>query len=317
MVRMSDTYTKLFSSITASTIVSEPLATRWVWVTMLAAVKPDGCVYASVPGLARLANVSVAEVDAALSCFLAPDPHSRTKDHEGRRIEEVDGGWRLLNHAKYDSIRNQAERAEYKRNWDREHRASGWRRAKKNADSPTQSDSPTTIRQESDSPAPSASSSTSKEGIASQSKVRRAIDLPGWLPSEAWVDWHAFRNSRKGWTRRAQELSLRTLAKLRAEGHDPRAVIEQSIERGWSGLFPATENSDRTLSAVERVEAAIKGRRQSESAADRVARINAEAEQRDGVIMEGKFSNRRGMSIADQAAERALEISRRTGLSLD
>jgi hypothetical protein len=154
---VSDTYTKLFSSITASTIVSEPLATRWVWVTMLAAVKRDGCVYASVPGLARLANVSIAEVEAALSCFLAPDPHSRTKDHEGRRIEEIDGGWRLLNHAKYDAIRNQSERAEYKRNWDRENRASGWQRAKRSADSPT------SVRQKSDGPTPSTSSSTSRE----------------------------------------------------------------------------------------------------------------------------------------------------------
>ena len=170
---MSDTYTKLFSSITASTIVSEPLATRWVWVTMLAAVKPDGCVYASVPGLARLANVSMEEADAALSCFLAPDPHSRTKDHEGRRIEEIDGGWRLLNHAKYDAIRNQAERAQYKRDWDRDHRSSGWQRAKdRSAASPTQSDSPTPIRSKSDSPAASASTSTSTSTSRARSKSR-------------------------------------------------------------------------------------------------------------------------------------------------
>lgn len=62
--------------------------------------------------------------------------------------------------------------------------------------------------------------------------------LPGWLPADVWDKWHRFRNGRKGWTPEARELSLRTLAKLHAEGQDPRGVIEQSIERGWTGLFP-------------------------------------------------------------------------------
>jgi hypothetical protein len=62
--------------------------------------------------------------------------------------------------------------------------------------------------------------------------------LPEWLPADAWADWHAFRNARKGWTPKARALSLRTLTELHAAGHDPRRVIEQSIERGWTGLFP-------------------------------------------------------------------------------
>lgn len=62
--------------------------------------------------------------------------------------------------------------------------------------------------------------------------------LPAWLPDSVWQEWHAYRNSRKGWTRRARELSLAKLAELRADGHDPQAVIHQSIECGWAGLFP-------------------------------------------------------------------------------
>lgn len=93
---------------------------------MLAMTDKHGCVYSSVPGLADRAKVTRAEVDIALACFLAPDPDSRTKDMEGRRVEEIDGGWRLLNHAKFDRMRSEAEaadrRAESKRAWDREHR---------------------------------------------------------------------------------------------------------------------------------------------------------------------------------------------------
>jgi len=119
---MSESYTKLFNSIVTSTIVSEPVATRWLWVTMLAESDANGCVWASVPGLARVANLTIDEVEAGLKCFLSPDPYSRTKDNDGRRIEEVDGGWRLLNHAKYRVKLSQEERKNYQRDWDRRHR---------------------------------------------------------------------------------------------------------------------------------------------------------------------------------------------------
>lgn len=108
-----------------------------------------------------------------------------------------------------------------------------------------------------------------------------ALTLPEWLPESAWADWHKFRNSRKGWTPKARELSLATLTKLRTKGHDPTAVIEQSIERGWTGLFEikntvnndANHQSGRKLSAVEQVEQAIRERRARESGDDSAARI--------------------------------------------
>ena len=120
---MSDTYTKLFSSITESTVWGEPHSTRSVWVTLLAMADQHGCCYGSVPGLARRANATMEETERALASFLAPDPYSRTKDHEGRRIVEIDGGWQLINHGKYDQIRNATERKDYKREWDRANRA--------------------------------------------------------------------------------------------------------------------------------------------------------------------------------------------------
>ena len=94
-------YTKLFSSILHSTVWLAPGPTRLVWITMLALTDRDGIVEASVPGLAKAAGVTREETDAALAFLAAPDPDSRTKDHEGRRIVEIDGGWRLLNHGKY------------------------------------------------------------------------------------------------------------------------------------------------------------------------------------------------------------------------
>jgi hypothetical protein len=156
---------------------------------MLAAVKPDGCVYGSIPGLARLANVTLEETQAALKCFLEPDPFSRTQDNEGRRIEVIDGGWKLLNHAKYDDLRNDVERAEYKRKWDREHRPSGYQR--QSDKSPTKSDRSDDSPKISDGPTPSALTSTSdKEQKKTQQRGNRGSRLPDdWRPSDDLKKW--------------------------------------------------------------------------------------------------------------------------------
>jgi hypothetical protein len=90
-------YTKLFHSIIASTIWQEDLATKVVWITMLALADRDGVVEATVPGLAHLAGVTREQVETALEKFLAPDPDSRSKAQEGRRIEAFDGCWHLVN----------------------------------------------------------------------------------------------------------------------------------------------------------------------------------------------------------------------------
>jgi len=102
-------YTKLFSSIVTSTIWMEDDKTRIVWITMLAIADKNGEVQGSIPGLARISGVPVEDCRAAIAKFLAPDPDSRTKDDEGRRIEEIDGGWALLNHNKYRDMASKDE----------------------------------------------------------------------------------------------------------------------------------------------------------------------------------------------------------------
>jgi hypothetical protein len=110
-------YTKLFASIVTSTIWTEDDKTRIVWITMLALANKHGEVQASIPGLARVAGVSVESCAAAIEKFLSPDPYSRTPDDEGRRIEAIDGGWALLNHGKYREMasKDEAREAEAKR----------------------------------------------------------------------------------------------------------------------------------------------------------------------------------------------------------
>lgn len=117
-------YTKLFGSIVASTIWREPNEVRIVWITMLALANKSGIVEASVPGLADLSRVTVQQCRDAIDRLQSPDPDSRTPDHEGRRIQKVDGGWAVLNHAKYRAKMGVDERREYLRVKQAEHRAS-------------------------------------------------------------------------------------------------------------------------------------------------------------------------------------------------
>lgn len=94
-------WTKLFGSIVTSSLWVEPDSTVRVWVAMLATTDADGIVEGSVPGFANLARVSVDQMRAAVATLSSPDPDSRTPDHEGRRIESIEGGWRILNYRAY------------------------------------------------------------------------------------------------------------------------------------------------------------------------------------------------------------------------
>lgn len=116
---MTNGYAKIFSTILASSIWSEDDRTRLVWITMLVMMDSDGQVKGSVPGLAHFARVPVEDCQRALAKFIAPDPASATKTNDGRRVEEIDGGWKILNHAKYRDMMSLEERQAY------------WRRKKK------------------------------------------------------------------------------------------------------------------------------------------------------------------------------------------
>jgi uncharacterized protein YdaU (DUF1376 family) len=66
-----------------------------------------------------------------------------------------------------------------------------------------------------------------------------AVALPEWLPQEAWTSFEENRKElRKPLTKRAKELVLTELGKLRQAGHEPAAVLLQSVRKGWLDVFP-------------------------------------------------------------------------------
>lgn len=115
-------FAKLFGNIVTSTIWCEDNETRLVWITMLAISDKYGNVSGSIPGLAQISRVSVKGCRNAIQKFLSPDPDSRTQEHEGCRIEEIEGGWHIINYQKYREMQRSAERREYLRIKKRESR---------------------------------------------------------------------------------------------------------------------------------------------------------------------------------------------------
>lgn len=101
-------FTKLFSSIVTSTVWCEDYPTRLVWIAMLATADSNGVVTATIPGFARIAGVSTDEMRKAFTTLTSPDPESRSKELDGRRIIVLDNGdWQLVNYAKYRAARDQ------------------------------------------------------------------------------------------------------------------------------------------------------------------------------------------------------------------
>lgn len=94
-------YNKLFSSILLSSVWEQSHETVRVWITLIALTDTDGCVPATPSAIAHQARVTSQQGDAALNYFMSPDADSRCQDHDGRRLEKVDGGYQLLGFARH------------------------------------------------------------------------------------------------------------------------------------------------------------------------------------------------------------------------
>lgn len=105
-------YAKLFSSIIHSSIWCEDSDTSKLWITILAMKDKDGFVDATIPGLAKAANISVEKCKEAIIKFESPDEFSRNQELEGRRLISVDGGWIVVNHEYYKYLMSSDEQRE-------------------------------------------------------------------------------------------------------------------------------------------------------------------------------------------------------------
>lgn len=71
------------------------------------------------------------------------------------------------------------------------------------------------------------------------SKVNNICILPEWIDKDTWEAFLEMRRKKRAVpTERAKELLIKELDKLRGEGHNPNEVLNQSIMRNYTGVFP-------------------------------------------------------------------------------
>jgi hypothetical protein len=74
--------------------------------------------------------------------------------------------------------------------------------------------------------------------------------LPDWIDPVLWAGYLEIRKAKRAAsTVHALNLTIATLAKLREQGNDPKMVLEQSIQRGWQGVFAISEDFKKKTGA--------------------------------------------------------------------
>lgn len=109
-----------------SSLWTEQDNTRILFITMLAMADRDGMVYGTQLGLERIANISPTSLDVTgdpdrdpMAALMLPDRGSadllRNPENEGRRVEQVEGGFRLINFNYYSNLMASDTRREQNR----------------------------------------------------------------------------------------------------------------------------------------------------------------------------------------------------------
>jgi hypothetical protein len=224
-------FAKLFSSITESSLWSEPKEVRLLFVTMLAKADQTGLVEASLPGLARVANLSLDETITALQILQAPDPYSKNPDNEGRRVLQVPRGFVLLNYEDYRARRNTEERQEYMRSYMKEYR-------KQRKQSVNTSKQPLADVIHSEPQLAQAEAEAEAEAKKNKTSKKKALpSRPDDVPQDVWDDFLAIRKAKRlPLTQTAMEGIRREAAKA---GWDLERVIRKCCTRGWASFDSA------------------------------------------------------------------------------
>lgn len=68
--------------------------------------------------------------------------------------------------------------------------------------------------------------------------------FPTWWPTKEWQDFAQHRREiGKPLTQVAVEKAINRLTELRAQGQDPKRVLDQASLAGWRGLFPVNDRN--------------------------------------------------------------------------
>lgn len=84
-----------------------------------------------------------------------------------------------------------------------------------------------------------------------------ALDLPNCIPFDAWQRWIKYRHEiKKPLSPSTVNAQIAKLCTMHKRGHDPTAIIDESIANSWSGLFePKINGSNHGNSRFDKLAA--------------------------------------------------------------
>lgn len=236
-------YVKLFDHLVTSTIWSEDDKTRILWITLLAVSDVNGECNATIPGLARLANMDIGDVEHALERLQQPDPYSRTKDYDGRRVDVgAEGLITILNHGKYRELGTDIDRR--RKNAERQRRFRERQKAAQNGEV-TESVTVTEALQDSDARFHKQKQSTEADTYKDES-TRQSGALTRSRFDDFWKEWPKKRRKKQAreiWLQRLAAGTLPPLPELLA-ALDGQLKGKAACDRAgqWSPELPDPDN---------------------------------------------------------------------------
>jgi len=118
-------FAKVFGQIFDSSI-AEDYNCRRMFMDLLVLADSDGVVDMTAEAISRRTNVPIEEVTKYIADLQQPDPMSRSKMEEGKRIVAIDSkrgwGWKIVNYRHYRKIRDEEARRSYFRDAKRKQR---------------------------------------------------------------------------------------------------------------------------------------------------------------------------------------------------
>jgi hypothetical protein len=230
---MSDGYNTLFNPYRGSLYGRFPSGPVFVSV-FLALMDRQGYVDYSVDALAGMTGWPIDWLRQAIHDLMQPDPHSRSKELDGRRIVPIENnrpwGWRVVNAAAYrDKARLMAKAAR-----ERDEGMNAKRMANRRRPPETAGDRP------SDS-----YSNTNTKKNPPLSPPSGGVEHVFGLNLHAWQRFAEYRREirkpiKAGSIAAAQK-------KLAAFGADQAGVVEESIAQGWTGLFALRDSKEKKV----------------------------------------------------------------------
>jgi hypothetical protein len=201
---------------------------------MIVLCNEDGIIDMTPQALAARTSIPLEIIREGIELLEAPDQYSRTRDHDGRRIERIDAdrpwGWRIINYRKYRMMIT----AEQKREADRNRMA-----AKREAERRMAGDGATgcdETRQSQMSQNVAKVAQAEVEVEVEERKGRRSASLarPKDVSEQTWTDWLALRRSKKA------PVTATVLAGAEAEaekaGMSLDAFLREWVLRGSQGM---------------------------------------------------------------------------------